>query len=560
MVFAGEDYVGISRSLDFAPGVMMQRVRVVVLDDMGQPVLEGPENFELVLRMPMNGILGQPSKSTVTINDSISDLPQMQFRDAVHVVSESAGRLSVWVVRSGDISHSSSVRCYTRQGSAQVMMDFTERPNTEASVITFQPGEREKACVLEIMDDTEYEEDEELRLVLGSPRSPSPYGASVGPQNETLVKIQDGSDKSVIRFGQSKFSVMEPAQSGQRSTVRVSVQRLGDTSKVSVVRVHTKDGSATSGEDYNPVSQEIVFKDGETVHHVEVEILYDGVREMREAFTVHLRPDENMVAETKLSKAIIYIEETDSMADVTFPSVPRVVSLQQYDHMQRSGDPSPTAGYPVICVTACNPKYPDFDRTGSICSSESINNTLTRYRWLVSAPSGPDGVTSPMGEVDFNTFFTSSKLLTLDSVYFQAGSRVQCAARAVNQDGQEGLELTSAVVTISREEGERGRGEERREGGAVVAISREEGDRGRGERREGREVLWSLSAGRKVRGGGEGREGGAVVTISREEGERGRGEERREGGAVVTISREEGERGRGGERGRCCGHYQQGGR
>lgn len=86
--------------------------------------------------------------------------------------------------------------------------------------------------------------------------------------------------------------------------------------------------------------------------------------------------------------------------------------------------------------------------------SEHINDTLTRYRWLISAPAGPDGVTSPMREVDFDTFFTSSKMITLDSIYFQAGSRVQCAARAVNSNGDEGLELVSPVFTISQEEGE----------------------------------------------------------------------------------------------------------
>lgn len=110
--------------------------------------------------------------------------------------------------------------------------------------------------------------------------------------------------------------------------------------------------------------------------------------------------------------------------------------------------------YSLSILQACNTKYPDYDKTGSICVSEHINNTLTRYRWLISAPAGPDGVTSPMREVDFDTFFTSSKMITLDSVYFQAGSRVQCAARAVNSNGDEGLELSSPIVTISQEEGE----------------------------------------------------------------------------------------------------------
>ncbi|XP_076002015.1 FRAS1-related extracellular matrix protein 2b [Genypterus blacodes] len=451
---AGVDYVGISRNLDFAPGVTMQTFRVTILDDLGQPVLEGPERFELVLRMPMNGILGEPSKSTILINDSVSDLPKVQFRDAVYVGEENVGHITVTVYRSGDISYKSTVRCYSRQGTAQVMMDFNERPNTDASIITFLPGEIEKPCVLELVDDTEHEEEEEeLRLVLGSPKSDSPFGASIGGQSETLIKIKDDADKAIIRFGETKFSVNEPKESGQVSVVKIPVLRIGDASKVSVVRVHTKDGSATSGEDYHPISEEIVFKEGDAEHYVEIEILFDGVREMREAFTVHLKPDENMVAETKMSKAIIYIEETHSMADVTFPSVPKVISLLHYDDVDRTRDSVPVAGYPVICVTACNPKYPDYDKTGSICVSEHINNTLSRYRWLVSAPTGPDGVTSPMREVDFDTFFTSSKLITLDSVYFQAGSRVQCAARAVNSNGDEGLELSSPIVSMSVEEG-----------------------------------------------------------------------------------------------------------
>ncbi|KAJ8342513.1 hypothetical protein SKAU_G00324410 [Synaphobranchus kaupii] len=415
---SGLDYVGISRNLDFAPGVNMQTFRVTILDDLGQPVLEGTESFELVLRNAgerhsWESRARPPSTSTTPISDprDVSrrfsqdrslQLPKVQFRDALYVAKENEGRISVAVFRSGDVSYRSTVRCYTRQGSAQVATDFEERPNTDA-------------------------------FHHHLPTSASPFGASVGAQSETVIKIKDNADKPIIKFGETKFSVSEPKESGQVSMVRIpGSPRAATPPRCRWSGCTPRTGSATSGEDYHPVSEEA----GETEHAVEVEVLYDGVREMREAFTIHLKPDENMVAETQMSKAIVYIEETNSMADVTFPSVPQVVSLLHYDD-----------------IGACNQKYSDYEKTGSICVSENINDTLTRYRWLVSAPKGPDGVASPMREADFDTFFTSSKLITLDSVYFQAGSRVQCAARAVNSNGDEGLELSSPIASISMEEG-----------------------------------------------------------------------------------------------------------
>lgn len=59
----------------------------------------------------------------------------------------------------------------------------------------------------------------------------------------------------IIKFAETKLSVNEPKEAGKISVVRIPVRRVGDSSKVSVVRVHTKDGSAVSGEDYHPISQ-----------------------------------------------------------------------------------------------------------------------------------------------------------------------------------------------------------------------------------------------------------------------------------------------------------------
>lgn len=54
------------------------------------------------------------------------------------------------------------------------------------------------------------------------------------------------------------------------------------------------------------VCVDVEFKEGETEHVVEVQVLYDGQREIREAFTVHLKPDEYMVAETQVRGLGIY--------------------------------------------------------------------------------------------------------------------------------------------------------------------------------------------------------------------------------------------------------------
>lgn len=67
-------------------------------------------------------------------------VPKVQFQEAVYSGEESDGQITAIVYRSGDIRHRSTVRCYSRQGSAEVAYDFDERPNTDASIITFLPG------------------------------------------------------------------------------------------------------------------------------------------------------------------------------------------------------------------------------------------------------------------------------------------------------------------------------------------------------------------------------------------------------------------------------------
>lgn len=60
-------------------------------------------------------------------------------------------------------------------------------------------GENEKPCVVTLLDDSIHEDDEEFRLVLGTPKSKSKYGAALGEQKETLVTITDKKDSEFTK-------------------------------------------------------------------------------------------------------------------------------------------------------------------------------------------------------------------------------------------------------------------------------------------------------------------------------------------------------------------------
>ena len=65
----------------------------------------------------------------------------MQFREEEYEVPEEGGLVRAVVHRSGDIHQQSEVRCYTRQATAKVAQDYEERPDTNASLIFFSPGQ-----------------------------------------------------------------------------------------------------------------------------------------------------------------------------------------------------------------------------------------------------------------------------------------------------------------------------------------------------------------------------------------------------------------------------------
>ena len=344
------------------------------------------------------------------------------------------------------------VRCLTRQDSARVKQDFEERPDTNRSLVHFAPGEMKQICPVIIKSDGNYESEvESFKLKLGSPFSP--IGARLESPNELHVSIIDKFDKPLIRFRKTHYEVDEPPSPEFHKNVTVVVERLGDRSKKSVVRLYTQDGLAKSGDsrDYLPVSLDLVFEIDDKEKSVSIEILYDDHQEIRESFAVQLSNDREHVAFVPDSdnRATVYIKDAQPLASVTFPTQPVVVSLRDYDNAEKVLKEDPVAGYPLICISPCNPKHPEYDEIVEFCEGDNIDDSHTQYTWQVAMPNDKQGVGHELRSITKAAWFAPTDTQTLDSVYFQKGYVVRCATRAITKKLEIGRRQRSKPSTIS---------------------------------------------------------------------------------------------------------------
>lgn len=89
----------------------------------------------------------------------------------------------------------------------------------------------------------------------------------------------------------------------------------------------------------------------------------------------------------------------------------QVVSLADYDHVQEvikeGSKKTPSPGYPLVCVTPCDPHYPKYSVMKERCEEAGINQTQVHFSWEVAAPTDTSGARSPFETVTDTTPYTS---------------------------------------------------------------------------------------------------------------------------------------------------------
>ncbi|XP_075060088.1 extracellular matrix organizing protein FRAS1 [Mixophyes fleayi] len=449
----GIDYIPSSKKIEFRPGKTVEHCTLSILDDTQHPVIERLETFVVFLSSAQGTELTKPFQATVTINDTFQDVPSMQFIKDLFTVKEKDALLHVPVLRTGDLSYESSVRCYTQSQSAHVMDDFEERRNSDDARIIFLKGEKLKNCTVLINDDSVFEPEEQFKIYLSNPLGNHWSGARVGKTDMATITISNDEDAPTIEFEESTYQIREPQEPDGVANLNIKVIRRGDQNRTSKVRCSTRDGSAQSGVDYYPKSRVLKFSPG--VDHIffKVEILSNEDREWHESFSLVLGPDDPVEAVLgDITTATVTILDQQAAGSLILPSPPLVVSLADYDNVEevtKEGvKKSPSPGYPLICVTPCDPHFPKYSVMRERCEEAGINQSTILFSWEVAAPTDSNGARSPFETVTDTTPFTGVNHMVLDSIYFSRRFHVRCVAKAVDKAGHVGMPLRSNIVTI----------------------------------------------------------------------------------------------------------------
>ena len=153
--------------------------------------------------------------------------------------------------------------------------------------------------------------------------------------------------------------------------------------------------------------------------------------------------------------AVVHItkpDEVDAVA-ISLPAQPVVVSLQYYDtvaeHMRKDVNP----GYPLVCVSPCDSRYPNYLSLKILCSEIGLG-TLSRgdsfvnFMWEIAIPS-ENGDMSHFQPILDSTIFAGSDHEVLDSMFIAPNFSVRCVATLVDQNGLSGPPLRSDVVRVA---------------------------------------------------------------------------------------------------------------
>ena len=219
------------------------------------------------------GKAGVGSASDTWVKKSINP-GTLAFNDTEYSINEDGTPIAAVTVNRTDGSDGAV-------GVPLTLSDLTAKApddyNSTPMVVNFAHGETSKTVTIPVVNDTEIESSETIKLTLGNPTG----GAAIGDPNTAVVAIAD--DDVQLAFSNTEFSVKEDGT----PVAAVTVTRTG-TSKGSVGATVTLTNGTASAADYNNDPIVVSLADGKMSQTVQIPIIDDTLAESGETINLAL--------------------------------------------------------------------------------------------------------------------------------------------------------------------------------------------------------------------------------------------------------------------------------
>ncbi|MAD65709.1 Calx-beta domain-containing protein [Haliea sp.] len=313
--------------------------------------------------------------------DRPASLGSVSFKQSSYTAGENEGVAQITLSRTGDLSESSSVLLIADSDTASTVSDLKEAHKR----VTFEAGESEVTAELGVVADAKNEGAENVSLSLVYP-----YKATVSGGTASLT-IEDNYSGSPGDFQLSEdLSVVE----GEAATIVVSRVNGSDGEYVVNLSSDYADTNSATSNDFEKVSQRLIFEDGETEKSLAINTYDDEEFTGERIFKVVIENEEQILDETQVTitdNETPEVEYSLSSTEANAGSTARVT-------ITRSGD---TQGSTTVTATSVNGSLvagSDFEELNESVTFETGETTKQVSINLTSDKAGTFSVELNSGE------------------------------------------------------------------------------------------------------------------------------------------------------------------
>lgn len=270
---SGGDYKITSPSsyvLTFPAGTKQASIQVELI---GDSVTEPDETVIFTLQSPVNAQLGSPTVHTMTITNA----PVVWFASESQYAMENASTMTVTVNLSPVLTQTVLVPFHLRADStASLGKDYL----ISSSPLSIPAGKSSASITITMLDDTDYENDETIVIVMDDP-----VNAVKGPRTVHTATIKSDDLPPLVFFLSGGQSALESVGT-MYATIALSGHSIQDVTVPYVIRSNS---TAMPGNDYSiSTPSPIIFPAGTLTQTININVVDDILYENDETVVIDL--------------------------------------------------------------------------------------------------------------------------------------------------------------------------------------------------------------------------------------------------------------------------------